>query len=224
MAYQQVNTDDLPLIRESLIEDRGVYTSEATKRYGAFTFIVKASIFVIVCGIVLIIGIGYRSQRRHNASETSVGIDPLQSRCGNSSAEALSFGCSFDQLTWAWYPPHCPHYANKEFVQAEPEAPWRYYDNLSYSNPLHVEDRNWIEILDSGVELWTERREHFTHCVYLFLSAGQIVWEGGTYIPRIINSEHFEHCASLLLASLRQDSRWYSIDTGVPRPGFVQSC
>jgi hypothetical protein len=46
--------------------------------------------------------------------------------CGNSSSEALSLGCSFDQLMWAWHPKQCPHYANDEYLNAEPENPWKF--------------------------------------------------------------------------------------------------
>ncbi|KAH7386597.1 hypothetical protein BKA64DRAFT_546491, partial [Cadophora sp. MPI-SDFR-AT-0126] len=140
--------------------------------------------------------------------------------CGNSSAEARSLGCSFDQLMWAWYPPSCPHYANEKFVAAEPGKPWRYYDNLYHGKAVFAEDDNWAEILDSGVQLWGERREHLTHCVYMFLSAGEIIWGGGKYVPKLVSSEHFEHCVAILLDALRQDSTWFNIETSVPRPSF----
>ena len=36
-------------------------------------------------------------------------------------------GCHFDQLTWSWLPPNCPHYANDNYLDVEP---WKYYEKL----------------------------------------------------------------------------------------------
>ncbi|KAG4438528.1 hypothetical protein IFR05_006002 [Cadophora sp. M221] len=132
-------------------------------------------IFVSISALLLAFGLGYGL--RHSPPHLIEAEKNLSdsSPCGNLSTEAQSLGCSFDQLMWAWYPPQCPHYANDEFVKAEPDAPWRYYDDLYHGKAIFAESDGWAQVLDSGVQLWGERREHLTHCVYMFLSAGQII-------------------------------------------------
>ena len=96
---------------------------------------------------------------------------PRQGRaCGNTSSEALSNGCTFDQLLWAWLPPSCPHYANDEFVAAE--------DWVFYVDPYTKEKttpETWEKAMNNEIGLWGEMREHLTHCVYMLLSVGQVV-------------------------------------------------
>ncbi|KAH0425947.1 hypothetical protein CcaCcLH18_10651 [Colletotrichum camelliae] len=139
--------------------------------------------------------------------------------CGNSSAEALSLGCTFDQLLWAWLPPNCPHYANDEFLKAEE---WKYY-----IDPLGKEQavgENWAKAMDNKMPLWGERREHLTHCVYMFLSVGQIIRDGTSYPPRLVAYEHLEHCANIILKSLKRGKTWNNMETSTGRVHYDQSC
>ena len=147
---------------------------------------------------------------------------PITGPCGNSSAEAHALGCTFDQLMWAWYPPHCPHYANDEYLHAEPEQPWRFYTD-PYKKTL-ASGEDWVSALDNKVPVWGERREHLTHCVYMYLSLGQIIRDGTRYTPRQVDYEHLEHCASLLLESLRNDTDWNQIQTKAPHVFYDQDC
>ena len=79
------------------------------------------SLSAVVLGIIVTSGLAFvifvsilafkKAQQNKVAQESTL-------LCGNSSAEALSLACIWDQLTWAWLPPNCPHYANDEFVRA----------------------------------------------------------------------------------------------------------
>lgn len=140
-------------------------------------------------------------------------------QCGNSTAEALARGCSWDQLTWSWYPPHCPHYANDEFMDAEP---WVYYAD-PYGKTA-VEGDTFAQAMDNRTQLYGERREHMTHCVYLFLSLGQIVRDGTRHVERLVEYEHLHHCAKIILEVLQQDAHWHDMETSVPQVSYSQSC
>lgn len=183
--------------------------------YGGMIIIMAALLAWMVYG-------GIRPSHTHLNSDNN-SDQSLPHTCGNSSVEALALGCTFDQLTWAWNPPNCPHYKNEEFINAE-ETPWRYYDNLYHGKVVRPTDENWYELLDSGVQLWGELREHLTHCVYLLLAASQIAKDGGRHIPKLTDEMHLEHCGKILLDHLRQDSKWNDIDTQVPLASYDQTC
>ncbi|KAK1991310.1 hypothetical protein LX36DRAFT_590781, partial [Colletotrichum falcatum] len=50
-----------------------------------------------------------------------------------------------------------------------------------------------------------ERREHLTHCVYIFLSLGQIIRDSTLYPPQLVAYRHLKHCANIILKSIRRD-------------------
>ena len=139
--------------------------------------------------------------------------------CGNSTAEALARGCTFDQLMWSWYPPSCPHYANDAFVKAED---WKYFLDPHGQRAIHRD--NLTDALIGRWELWGQRGEHLTHCIYMLLSLGQILRDGTPYPDRLTKYEHLEHCSEILLEAIRKDDRWHSVETKVPEPSFDQHC
>ena len=173
---------------------------------GIALFLVAVAIYVLVSGESLI--------PQHPSH--------IAGPCGNSSAEARAMGCSFDQLMWAWYPKYCPHYANDRFLNAEPEQPWRFYTD-PYAKIQATKD-DWDKLLNNEIRVWGERREHLTHCVFMFLSVGQVVRDGTRYTPRQVDYEHLEHCAELMLEALRDDEHWYDVQTEAPLVFYNQDC
>jgi hypothetical protein len=171
-----------------------------------------------VSGVVILLSIALYFHTTSPAQSRNSSIRP----CGNSSAEALARGCSFDQLMWAWFPKHCPHYANDNFLQAEPERPWVFYTD-PHTKEVATEDK-WSKVLDNEIFVYGERREHLTHCVYMFLNLGQIFRDGGRYTPKHVNYEHVEHCAGIMLKSLRNDSTWYDLETFAGPVSYDQDC
>lgn len=162
----------------------------------------------------------YENLETHVLSNTKTNDAPHL--CGNSSAEALALGCEFDQLTWAWLPKHCPHYANDEFLHAEPGKPWKYYEDVH--GKTAIDARTWQAVLDGELIIFGERREHLTHCVYLFLSLGQIIRDKTKYIPKLVEYEHIHHCSMLLLDVVRKERAWNDVQTVVGTVSFDQDC
>src|SRR2546429_3633694 len=161
-SYRRVSIDSSDDIQSESTVFLDEKQPENIQQYRSFTLVPRNIIYpvVTICGIAILVAIGVYGL---HATKDKAQRDKTQNNdqiqlCGNSSAEALSLGCSFDQLTWAWYPPHCPHYANDEFLNAEPESPWRYYDDPHSREAVAGED--WTKALDNQKELWGERREH----------------------------------------------------------------
>lgn len=170
---------------------------------------------IALCGLCVISIIAIQKQRGESRQSNQSVLKP----CGNSSAEALSLGCSWDQLTWSWLPPSCPHYANDEFMKAEQ---WVYYTDRHGQEAAVGE--NWARALDNEIPLWGERREHLTHCVYVFLSLGQIIRDGTPYHSRLVQYGHLSHCSHILLEALRLDPTWHDLETSTGRVSFDEHC
>jgi hypothetical protein len=139
--------------------------------------------------------------------------------CGNSSAEARALGCRFNQLTWAWLPPDCPMYANDQFMAAEE---WVYWEDLERTKA--VGEEVWDEVLDGERMIFAELREHATHCVYYFLSASQVIRDGTPYYDKMVNYDHHEHCANMLLGLLRKLPEWHELNTLAGTVSYDQYC
>ena len=194
-------------------DDSSIQIEQVARRYQKLAIVATTLIFATTIPIAFAL---YSMFASHSGASQAVGL------CGNSSIEALARGCSFDQLMWAWYPKHCPHYANAEYLHAEPDEPWRFYID-PYEKKVASEEE-WLDALDNKVPVYGERREHLTHCVFMYLSLGQIIRDGTRYTPRQVDYEHLEHCAGILLEALRNDTNWYQVQTKAPAVLYDQDC
>jgi hypothetical protein len=177
---------------------------------------VFAFFIILASGLALttiVYGVATQKTQQDTASQVPSRM------CGNSSAEAISLGCTWDQLTWSWLPPDCPHYANEEFLQAED---WKFY-----TDPLGKQEavgETWRNAMDNLVDLWGERREHLTHCVYLFLSLGQVIRDSTPHHQRLTGYEHVHHCSKIILEALRKGEDWHKMETFTGMVSYEESC
>lgn len=217
LSYQRLDT-------ESSCSDHGNdYEKEIERQIphgnsrGTSTCLIT-SIFGAAIVVVLIALVSYKSTSS-NAEEASQN---LVNTCGNSSSEALSLGCSFNQLMWTWHPKHCPLYANDEYLDAEPENPWKFYID-PYTRQVASGD-DWERMLNNEVGLFTEKREHVTHCVFMYVAVLQIFRDGGRYTAKQVDESHLYHCSKMMLELLRKDESWFEIDASTPRVSYYETC
>ncbi|KAA8647076.1 uncharacterized protein ATNIH1004_005759 [Aspergillus tanneri] len=224
LPYQRVHTDDSttsPSSDEKHTRDvDGLAESQPDNpqrsRYLAPLFRNIAYAAVAICIFTMLISLGlYGVLTQKDRKSKNSPSRP----CGNSSSEAMSLGCTFDHLTWSWYPPNCPHYANDEFIHAEH---WKYY--FDPQGRREAVGKEFYKALDTGVDLYTERREHTSHCVFLFLSLGQIIRDATPYPPILVQYEHVLHCSEMVLKALRRDEDWHKIDTHVGNVSYDVVC
>lgn len=177
------------------------------------TFMVTTSLGIAIIIVVSLYSLS-RAPVRQLASEALPGRV-----CGNSSAEARSLGCTFDQLTWAWLSPSCPRYASDKFLAADD---FKYYSDPY--NKVVVNDEEWELALNNQLPLYTERREHLSHCVYTFLSLAQIIRDGTQTHPKLSSYHHIEHCAMVVMESLKRDRDWYTLDADMGVVSYDEGC
>lgn len=139
--------------------------------------------------------------------------------CGNTAAEARALGCTLDNMTWSWLSPSCPRYASVEFEQVE--------DFVYFSDPVSriaVSGEDWEKAINNEIPLYTERREHVSHCVYTFLSLAQIIRDGTETYPKLSSYAHMEHCVAVVMESLKRDKDWRKIDADMGEILFDEGC
>ncbi|KAF4632091.1 hypothetical protein G7Y89_g6026 [Cudoniella acicularis] len=214
LSYHRIGTESAESMGE---KERGAHQNRRPFPCRSTNIFLWA--IISICGVAILLALSLYQFKSSNAENLSQSHG---NTCGNSSSEALSLGCSFDQLMWAWYPKQCPHYANDQYLVAEPENPWKFYIN-PYTKEVASDD-DWTRMLNNEVQLYGERREHLTHCVFMYLSVGQIIRDGGRYTPKQVDYEHLHHCSKILLEALRKDDTWFGIETGTPRVAYDQTC
>jgi hypothetical protein len=200
-GFDEKFEDDDSTIEGIPLDDEDARPRRQRKLIFITAFSVCSAVFLLFLGVVM----------PPLKDQAQNGVSP----CGNSTKEALSQGCWFDQLTLSWLPAQCPHYMNEDFLAAEH---WKYYTSREGGDSVSIE--GFIQALDEGKELWTERREHLTHCVYMFLSVAHIAREKTRYNPMLMDYSHLHHCAKLILGDLKQTQNWTEIETKVPAVNY----
>ncbi|KAH8900091.1 hypothetical protein GQ53DRAFT_836056 [Thozetella sp. PMI_491] len=150
-------------------------------------------------------------------SMTNLDLHP----CGNSSAQARELGCTFHQLTWSWLPPDCPSYANDQFMEAA-ERPWVFYENREATKI--AEGEAWEQVLNGELQVFGERREHVTHCMFMFLSMAEMIRDRTPYHAKLASYEHMEHCVYLVLGIVKGSKGWDELETMAGIVSFDQYC
>jgi len=119
-------------------------------------------------------------------------FDPLP--CGKTPEEALARGCHFDLLGTAWLPPRCiDHELVNEFLDI---GKWDYYTRLGGTEKEKYSSYE-PEVLGSIATpkaIWTSRRWHVVHCLYMFKKLNRAVVNGWPVDGESVSEPHTEHC------------------------------
>lgn len=105
---------------------------------------------------------------------------------------------------------------------AAAETPWVFYEDVEATNLAKGEA--WELVLDGELGVFGERREHVTHCIFMFLGLAQIVRDKTPYHEKYADYEHSRHCAYMLLDIVKQSEDWNDLDTYAGTTFFDQSC
>jgi hypothetical protein len=128
--------------------------------------------------------------------------------CGATIEEAKSRGCAFDPLTVTWLPARCSRYGVSDFLHANGNSSWGYWDDQAGT----------IETKDLGSKLgkqiyWTTEGEHLTHCAYILIRSAK-AHEAGDPLDRTSGSfHHTQHCAMFLLEAAKYKPTFHSVIT-----------
>ena len=119
--------------------------------------------------------------------------------CGSSVEEALELGCSFDIMSYAYYPPSCwdPVLHNEFVREYSQDWKWSTFD----SEPLSTEEvlqGNHTNVL--ALEVW-----HKYHCLYEWRRLFRAVAFQRPLDEKLGNYGHASHCSKTLLSVQEQE-------------------
>jgi hypothetical protein len=113
--------------------------------------------------------------------------------CGLSSTEALSIGCSFDVMSFAWLPHRC--FDQELMNQFLTLRDWRWYLD---ANGTQVADFDSLR-LGSYDNLYVTHEYHMYHCTYMWRKMHRAILQGQPLDGYIGNIHHTAHCERQLL-------------------------
>lgn len=133
---------------------------------------------------------------------------PSSKHCGTSRAEAISLGCSFDQLTATWLPATCSHKYEDEFLNTT---------GMGYYTEIHGTEAVDFSKLEFNTTYYSNRVHHVAHCLYMFLRLGD---RDSPVDKMTLDSHHQKHCVALILKEMEYSPRANVVkDPGHVKPG-----
>lgn len=113
--------------------------------------------------------------------------------CGNTTDEAISRGCRFDELADLWLPTKCSNAFEKEYLKTNNGGPFVYWTDTTGQ---HLVSNRSLYV--GGNTYFSTTRDHLVHCEYNLyrfahaLKTGEPIGHDGTF------SDHMHHCANML--------------------------
>lgn len=119
--------------------------------------------------------------------------DPAAETCGNSSSEAISLGCSFDIMSFAWLPPRC--FDRELMNQFLAIRDWKWY--------LDTEGRQTVDLASVAAgqydQLYVTQEYHMYHCTYMWRKMHRAIAAGAVVDGYIGDIHHTAHCEMQIL-------------------------
>ncbi len=153
-----------------------------------------------ILGLLSLFAVLGSNQRLHSHEMAAKSTDPLICDCGASTAEALSMGCQFVEMSAAWLPPHCIDAAlSSEFDRSGPgpNGEWSYYTDAARKHPITVSQ---VAALADTQQLFYSTWEwHAKHCTFQWRLDYRRRWLNTIVEPRYDHESHVTHCEDIFL-------------------------
>ena len=196
--YQDVPVDDVDEVDE---EDEVGPAQRGGPRRGLTQLFA-----VLLLGIFFIAGMATQyivqdvssMQIPHPSNNPTYGSeDPILAyTCGNSSAEALALGCTFDRLTLTWMPTQCPRDETDKFIERLGPTGWQFYHDKEHT--VEIESVDALSKLGDE-QFHTTVHLHSYHCMFIFTRFYDVMKRGGRVDALSASSGHWSHCLELVL-------------------------
>ena len=119
--------------------------------------------------------------------------DPVLETCGNSSSEALSLGCNFDIISFAWLPARC--FDQELMDQFLDLRDWKWY--------LDTEGQQTVDLASVAAgqyeQLYVTQEYHMYHCTYMWRKMHRALLAGNVVDGYIGDMHHTAHCEMQIL-------------------------
>lgn len=142
---------------------------------------------------------------------------PVPETCGNSPAEAISLGCNFDIISFAWLPARCfDQELMDEFMAVHD---WKWFLDRDGQHSVDL-----ASVAAGGYdELYVTQEYHMYHCTYMWRKMHRAILAGTVLDGYIGDMHHTAHCETMILDRTRAlDTINTSILTKYVRCPFAQ--
>ncbi|PVH73087.1 hypothetical protein DL98DRAFT_398522, partial [Cadophora sp. DSE1049] len=113
--------------------------------------------------------------------------------CGTSSAEAVSLGCHFDVMSFAWLPQAC--FDGELSHQFLALRDWEWFLD---SEGTHGVDMGSV-LAGEYSQLYVTQEYHMYHCTYMWRKMHRAALRGAALDGYIGSMMHTEHCEQMLM-------------------------
>lgn len=146
----------------------------------------KYSGYIVAFGCFVAVLLGYAFVRGHTNNA-------IVDTCGLSASDAVSRGCSFDPVSFAWLPQRC--FDRELAEQFLAQRNWRWYQDSNGTIPVQYES------LRNGdyPELYVTQEYHMYHCTYMWRKMHRAILHGQPLDGYIGHFAHTSHCETMLL-------------------------
>ena len=206
MKYAKVETNEDVDSDQGITEQNETFSSPKKQHFRRFLWIIVVEHFLLVVAIFALwrtyvppsTKLDYQILTADNKTyplgqlSWSQHFDPLP--CGRNPDEARARGCHFDMLATAWLPPRCiDHELVDEFMEV---GQWEFYTRLKGTKKYNSYEPDLLGSVNRTV--WTTRRWHATHCIYMFVKLNRALVNGWAVDGESISEPHTEHCMKAL--------------------------
>ncbi len=148
--------------------------------------------FLLISILALFVGASVMFIVLHNTPSLLHAFQDNSFHCGNTSAEAISRGCTFDPVTVEWLPKVCPRDALDDFLRSSGrDEGYRYWFDEAGTD--EIEGYEALSKID-GRYYWTTQREHVAHCKYMILRSYYVMARGDMVNSLSQLEHHWRHC------------------------------
>ncbi|KAI0162267.1 hypothetical protein GGR57DRAFT_489959 [Xylariaceae sp. FL1272] len=213
MQYEKVKvTDDAdpnPEATDGLLGEEPLYSPSPKPKRPFWWWIVIGQnvLFVVILLLIWLFfvpprtNLNYQSLTPDNKTYPSGPLSWTQRfealPCGKTPEEAKARGCEFDMLVTAWLPPRChDRELTNEFMET---GQWQFYTkyHANDTDKYGTYDADFIGSVNRTV--WTTRRWHATHCLFMFKKLTRALVRGWTTDAEAVSEPHMEHCMKVFL-------------------------
>lgn len=182
----------------------------------------RPSLVTLLIGLAFIVGAAasYMVLNRSSAQSSHYNIHPifrsdppkLDYTCGNTTAEAVALGCTFDQLSLSWMPNQCPRDDVDNFLDRLGPDEWKFYYDQKHT--AEIDSVETLSMLEDHY-YYMRAELHAQHCLYMFTRFFHVIMRGGRVDAIAANLKHWDHCLGLVSGLIKEGTFDRPKTTGV---------
>jgi hypothetical protein len=183
MSYEPVPTEDgdaKPQTQQEQLDSRSIGLARIRQFFNFTKYFIAATALLAI--ILTVVYLPQDARAEDHKSHQPTGS------CGSSAAEAVSRGCAFDVMEFAWVPSRCfDQDLMNDFLAL---SDWQWYVDAAGTEPA---DKDAIAHGHYD-EVFVTQQYHIYHCTYMWRKMHRAFLAGAVVDGYIADTHHTAHC------------------------------